>query len=329
MTLLAESVIRVAHGVILGGHNGTVLPSDPAAPAHRAGAALRAVPAPLLFIGSGMSTYVGAGFAVALFALMPPTTVAWWRLIIGALILLAWRRPWRRRWTRHELAIAALFGVAMSTMNVIFYAAISHRSLGTAVSLEFLGPVAVALVTGRGWRPRVAAGLALAGVGAISGFGLDLSDPSQRLGMILALGAGSAWAAYILLGRRVAGSGGVDSLAVASAIGAIVYLPLAATTASAALGQTRSLLLVLGVGVMSTVIPYALDQINMGRLTSDAFALLSSLMPATSLVVGVVMLRQMPNVWEVLGLVLVSAAVALAGSGGGSRRPARIPAAGE
>ena len=154
-------------------------------------------------------------------------------------------------------------------------------------------------------------------------------NASGMLGMILALGAGSAWAAYILLGRRVAGSGGVDSLAVASAIGAIVYLPLAATTASAALGQTRSLLLVLGVGVMSTVIPYALDQINMGRLTSDAFALLSSLMPATSLVVGVVMLRQMPNVWEVLGLVLVSAAVALAGSGGGSRRPARIPAAGE
>lgn len=312
---------------MVGGHNDSVLSSRSAATARhgRVGVVLRAVPAPVLFIGSGLSSYVGAGFAVALFSLMPPTTVAWWRLMTGAVILLVWRRPWRRRWSRRELVIAMLFGVAMSTMNVIFYAAIDHLALGTAVSLEFLGPVVVALVTGRGWRPRVAAGLALAGVGAISGFGLDLSDPTQLLGVILALAAGSAWAAYILLGRRVAGSGGVDSLAVASATGALMYLPLAATTASVALGQARSTLMVLGVGVLSTVIPYALDQVNMGRLTSDAFALLSSLMPATSLLVGVVMLRQLPNAWEVLGLLLVSAAVALAGSGGGGRRPVQLP----
>ncbi|MDO4244354.1 MAG: EamA family transporter [Actinomyces sp.] len=288
----------------------------------RPGAALRAVPAPVLFIGAATSTYVGAGLAVALFAAMPSTTVAWWRLFIGALVLLSWRRPWRRRWTRRALVTAALFGVAMSTMNVIFYASIGHLALGTAVSLEFLGPVVVALATGRGWRPRVAALLALAGVAAISGFGLDLSDGSQRLGVVLALSAGAAWAAYILLGRRAAGTGGVDSLAVASAAGALVYLPLAAPTASAALADTRSILMVLGVGVMSTVIPYGLDQVNMGRLTSDAFALLSSLMPATSLLVGLVMLRQVPNAWEVLGLLLVSAAVALAGTGGRHRRTA-------
>lgn len=285
----------------------------------RPGAALRAVPAPLLFIGAATSTYVGAGLAVGLFAVMPATTVAWWRLVMGALVLLAWRRPWRRRWTRRALGTAALFGVAMSTMNVIFYASIEHLALGTAVSLEFLGPVVVALTTGRGWRPRVAAVLALVGVAAISGFGLDLSDASQRLGVVLALSAGAAWAAYILLGRRVAGAGGVDSLAVASATGALVYLPVAAPTATVALEDLSSLLMVLGVGVMSTVIPYGLDQVNMGRLTSDAFALLSSLMPATSLLVGLVMLRQVPNAWEVLGLILISAAVALAGT---SRRPA-------
>ena len=271
-----------------------------------------------------MSSYVGAGFAVALFALMPPTTVAWWRVTIGALVLLAWRRPWRRAWTARSVAVAALFGAAMATMNVIFYAAIDHLALGTAVSLEFLGPVAVALATGRGWRPRVAAVLALAGVAAISGLGLDLGDPRQRLGVVLAIGAGLAWAAYILLGRRVASAGfGLDSLAVASVAGSLVYLPIALGSTGAAFSSVGTLLKVLGVAVMSTVVPYVLDQVNLGRLSSAAFSLLSALMPATSLAVGVVMLRQMPNAWEVAGLVLVSVAVALAGSGGGAGRGRR------
>ena len=278
----------------------------------RLGARLRRLPAPLLVIGSGVSSYVGAGFAVALFALMPPTTVAWWRVTIGALVLLAWRRPWRRAWTARSVAVAALFGAAMATMNVIFYAAIDHLALGTAVSLEFLGPVAVALATGRGWRPRVAAVLALAGVAAISGLGLDLGDPRQRLGVVLAIGAGLAWAAYILLGRRVA-----------SVAGSLVYLPIALGSTGAAFSSVGTLLKVLGVAVMSTVVPYVLDQVNLGRLSSAAFSLLSALMPATSLAVGVVMLRQMPNAWEVAGLVLVSVAVALAGSGGGAGRGRR------
>lgn len=290
----------------------------------RLGAHLRRLPAPLLVIGSGVSSYMGAGFAVALFALMPPTTVAWWRVTIGALVLLAWRRPWRRAWTPRALVVAALFGVAMATMNVIFYATIDHLALGTAVSLEFLGPVAVALATGRGWRPRVAAVLALSGVAAISGLGLDLSDPRQRVGVVLAIGAGLAWAAYILLGRRVASAGsGLDSLAVASVAGSLVYLPLAASTAGAAFSSAGTFLKVLGVAVLSTVVPYVLDQVNLGRLSSAAFSLLSALMPATSLAVGIVMLRQMPNVWEVAGLVLVSVAVALAGSGSGTGRVRR------
>ncbi len=275
---------------------------------------ITAIPAPLIFMCAGLSTYVGAGFAVALFALMPSTTVAWWRVTIGALVLLAWRRPWRRGWSARELALSTTFGIAMATMNVLFYASIDHLPLGTAVSLEFLGPVAVALITGRGWMPRVAAVLALAGVVSISGLGLDLADPGQRLGMILALAAGGAWAGYILLGRVVAAVGaGIDGLAVAAVAGSLAYLPMAAPTALRAVSSTGTLLAVVGVAVMSTVVPYALDQVTMRRLRADAFSLLSSLMPATSLLVGMVMLRQLPNAGEVIGLVLISAAVALAG----------------
>ena len=122
--------------------------------------------------------------------------------------------------------MATAFGVATATMNVIFYAAISLLPLGTTVSLEFLGPVVVALVTGRGWRPRVAAILALLGVASISGLGVNLGDPDQPLGVLLALGAGLAWAAYLLLRRPVASAGaGTDSPAVGRVSRARAYAP--------------------------------------------------------------------------------------------------------
>jgi integral membrane protein len=276
------------------------------------------LPAPLIFMASSLSQYLGAGLAVSLFSLMPSMTVAWGRLVVGAAVLVALRRPWRRVWTRRALLVAAAFGVATATMNVIFYAAISLLPLGTTVSLEFLGPVAVALVTGRGWRPRVAATLALLGVASISGLGVNLDDPDQRIGVLLALGAGVAWAAYILLGRRVASAGaGTDSLAVGMVAGALVYAPLAMGTADAILASPTAAVTVLGVGVLSTAVPYGLEQVVLRRLGTDAFALLSSLMPAASLLVGVVVLRQLPNAWEMIGLVLVSVAVALtAGTSG-------------
>jgi len=276
------------------------------------------LPASLIFMASSLSQYLGAGLAVSLFSLMPSMTVAWGRLVVGAAVLVALRRPWRRAWTRRTLLVATAFGVATATMNVIFYAAISLLPLGTTVSLEFLGPVVVALVTGRGWRPRVAAILALLGVASISGLGVDLGDPDQRIGVLLALGAGVAWAAYILLGRRVASAGaGTDSLAVGMVAGALVYAPLAVGTADTILASPTAAVTVLGVGVLSTAVPYGLEQVVLRRLGTDAFALLSSLMPAASLLVGVVVLRQLPNAWEMTGLVLVSVAVALtAGTSG-------------
>ena len=169
------------------------------------------VPAPPIFVVSALSQYLGAGLAVSLFSLMPSTTVAWCRLVVGATVLMALRRPWRRSWTRKVLALAATFGTATATMNVIFYAAISLLPLGTVVSLEFLGPVAVAAITGRGWRPRCAAVLALLGVVSISGLGVDLGEPGQRTGVVLALAAGAAWAGYILLGRPRPGPGSTRS----------------------------------------------------------------------------------------------------------------------
>ncbi|WNB85496.1 hypothetical protein [Cellulomonas sp. ATA003] len=131
--------------------------------------ALDRVPAPALFVASGLTQYVGAAIAVGLFATLAAPTVAWLRIVVAAVVLLAWRRPWRVRWERRDLAAAALFGTVLAAMNVAFYVAIDHLPLGTAVAIEFIGPVAVAAVTGRGWRERVGIALAAAGVVLLAG----------------------------------------------------------------------------------------------------------------------------------------------------------------
>jgi len=140
------------------------------------------IPPQLYIVGSGLIQYVGAALAVVAFASVEPASVAWWRVLTGAIVLLAWKRPWRGGLTRSDLAISALFGVIILTMNSSFYESIARIPLGTAVSIEFIGPVAVAVIRGRGWRPRIAAVLAFAGVACIGGLE-ELTDlqRSERL----------------------------------------------------------------------------------------------------------------------------------------------------
>lgn len=279
--------------------------------------------APILFVIQGFTQYVGASFAVMLFALMPAATVGWWRLALSAAILLAWRRPWRKSvgFTRHSLVQAAIFGLFLSTMNILFYLAIDRIAMGAAVSLEFAGPVCVAAIAGKRWRERIAIGFAAVGVVSIAGFGLDTSSAEVFWGVLFALAAGTAWAAYIVTGRKLAerqladAPKGIDMLAVGMSVGAIVYFPLAATTFLPAFSSLRTFGFVLGVAVLSSVVPYAIDQVNFGAISAAAFAILTALLPATSVVVAAVMLAQYPNAFELAGLVLISIAVALARSG--------------
>ena len=99
------------------------------------------MPAPLLFILSGLTQYLGAALAVGIFGTVAAATVAWLRIAVAAVVLVLWRRPWRSRFTRQDLRTAVVFGVVLGVMNVAFYIAIDHLPLGTAVSIEFLGPV--------------------------------------------------------------------------------------------------------------------------------------------------------------------------------------------
>lgn len=271
------------------------------------------IPAPVLFIFSGLTQYSGAALAVILFGVMSPTTVAWWRVSIAAVILLAWRRPWTAAISRRDIAWSALFGIFMTGMNIVFYEAVSRIDLGVAVSLEFLGPVLVAVTTNRTFAARLAAGFAFVGVALISGLGLDTSQPQIGQGIILAILAGLLWGAYMVLGQRIASRrSGLTSLAIGSTAGAVVFSPLAFHDATVAFATVPIVVTVIGVSVLSTVLPYSVDQVAFARLDAATFALLNSLLPATSLVIGAIALHQLPSVPSIAGLVLISIAVWLA-----------------
>ncbi|ADG76061.1 protein of unknown function DUF6 transmembrane [Cellulomonas flavigena DSM 20109] len=276
------------------------------------------MPAPLLFVLSGLTQYVGAAVAVGLFGVLPAATVAWLRVLVAAGVLLAWRRPWRVRelWEPARLRVTVAFGAVLAGMNVAFYVAIDHLPLGTAVALEFLGPVAVAAVTGRGWRDRVAIAVAAVGVVLLAGVSLD-AGPGAVAGLVAIGVAAACWAAYIVLGRRVARAGGPgpSGLAVAMAAGALLFAPFLAGTSGPVLQDPRLAAVVVVVAVCSSVVPYAVEQVVLRRVTAATFAVLLALLPATAAVVGAVALRQLPHGLELVGLVLVSGAIVLSGRG--------------
>jgi inner membrane transporter RhtA len=257
--------------------------------------------------------YLGAAVAVLLFDELSPAVVAWLRLAGAAALLLAWRRPGRAAWRGRRLLLACTFGVATALMNLAFYEAIARMPMGTAVAIEFCGPVAVAALGSRGRRDAGALALAVLGVLLIA----DVQWSGSSAGVLLALTAAALWAGYIVLGKRVAGGGaGLDGLAVGMTAGVVLLSPLA-VGAGPVVSSPRLFLLAVGVGVLSSVLPYALDQVVLRRVGQARFALLLAILPATAALIGLLLLRQVPRPLEALGILAVVAAVLLS-----SREPA-------
>jgi inner membrane transporter RhtA len=238
------------------------------------------------------------------------------RLIGAAVVLVAWRRPGAAAWRGARLRRAAAFGVATGLMNIAFYEAIGRLPLGTAVAVEFCGPVAVAAAASR--RPRDVAAVVLAALGVL--LIADVRWTGSPAGVSWALAAAAMWAAYIVLGKRVAGAGnGVDDLAVGFAVAAVLLSPLllvGGRGALTALGDPTVLVLAVGVGVLSSVVPYVLDQVVLRRVGRARFAVLLALLPATATVIGLVALGQVPGALEAAGIAAVVAAVALRSTDG-------------
>jgi inner membrane transporter RhtA len=274
-------------------------------------------PAPLLFVVGGVSMYVGAALAVGLFETVSPAGVAWLRLAGAAVVLAVWRlvaarsgRP-HRRWSGRRVALAGAFGLVTAGMNIVFYEAIARLPLGTAVAIEFAGPVLVAALGSRGRRDWLALGLVVVGVGLIA----DVRLEGSPIGVLFALAAALAWAGYIVLGTRVsraAGTAGegIDGLAVGFVVATVLLSPLALTVAPIA-GSPLLLGTALALGVLSSVVPYVLDQVVLRRVGRARFAVLLALLPLTATLVGLVGLAQVPAPLEAVGIVAVVGGVAL------------------
>ena len=281
-----------------------------AAPAAKTQTGLARLPPQSLFVLGAISQYVGSAFAVLLFASVPAAGVAWLRVVAAAAVLAAWRRPWQSSWSGRSLGLVGAFGMALALMNLCFYLAIDRLPLGTAVAIEFCGPIAVAALGSRTRRDILALSLAVAGVLALA----DVHLAGSPGGLALAAGAGAFWSVYIVLGHRIARDAGIrpqDGLALGMAIGALGLAPVLVSSAVPALTSAPLLAACLLVGLASSVLPYALEQIAMRRLPRARFALLLALLPATATIVGALMLGQVPGVVETAGIALVVLAASL------------------
>ena len=268
--------------------------------------------APLLFVAGALSQYIGAGIAVDLFDDLPAQSVAWLRICGAALVLMVWRRPWRSHWDRSTVLWTAAFGVITALMNTTFYLAIDRIPLGTAVAIEFVGPIAVAAATMR--SPRGVASLVLTGMGVALVSGVQLS--ANALGVMYILIAAACWAGYIVLGARVSNeTSGIDGLALGLVFGAVGVAPVGVWGSSAALRHPHLLVLCVLVGVMSTATPYGIDQIVMRRVDRGHFALMLALLPTTATIVGALQLHQHLRGFEYVGIALVIVALLVRGNG--------------
>lgn len=274
----------------------------------RRSASLNAVPAPLLVLVGIVSVQTGAAIARGVFDDLGAAGTALWRLVLAAAILLVVLRPPLRTWSRASWGAAALLGVALAGMNLVFYLSLRSVPLGIAVTVEFLGPLLLALVQTRRFVDLFWALLAGAGVLLL---GLDTASGVAMTGLLLAFTAGLFWAGYILASSRVGQVlPGIQGLSVAVAIAAILVLPFGASGASAAFDEPSLLLVVLAVAMMSTIVPYGLDLVALRRLPTRVFGVLMSLQPAAAALAGWVVLDQQLGPRELMALVLVSSASA-------------------
>ena len=270
------------------------------------------IPPYVFFFVSAIFHYLGPAFAVLLFSSVSVLGVAWFRIASAAVVFAVWRRPWRIflgiSWTQRRVLLA--LGSVLGLMNACFYLAISRLPLGTVGAIEFLGPITLAALGAR--TPRNIGALLLAAAG---GWLLtNVRFGGEPLGFVFAFANCAFFMLYAVLGHRIAqdgGAAGIDRLGAAMLIALVTITPIGITEALPAISKPLLLLAGIGVGICSSVIPYVSDQLAMARLPRATFALLLSLLPASAAIIGIVVLRQIPRLPEVAGILLVAGGVAL------------------
>ena len=294
------------------------------------------MPPSVLVLTGVVSVQVGAGLAARLFTQIPPAAVTALRLwTAAALMVVVGARPLRqnlaalvRRRSWRDAAVVAAFGLTLAVMNYSIYQAFARIPLGIAVTIEFLGPLAVAVATSRRLIDLLWVALAGAGVALLTGTGNPAGGGhgTDLIGLAFALLAGTAWAAYIILsratGRRFPGASG---LTIAMLVAAVVIVPVGVTAGRGALLRPSILATGLAIGLLSSIIPYTLELEALRRIPARVFGIWMSLEPAVAALVGLVMLGEALAVSEWAAIVCVM--VACAGAARGSARASQAPEA--
>jgi inner membrane transporter RhtA len=265
---------------------------------------VRPVPPQFLLLGGIASVQFGAALASKLFAQAGPGGVVLLRLALSALMLTLAVRPSLRGRTRSDLLAVLGYGLILGTMNWSFYEALSRLPIGVAVTIEFTGPLAVAIGGSRRavdgvWVLCAGAGVVLL---AVRGDSHDIT----AAGVVLALIAGACWAGYILISQRVGRTWAqVDGLALALCVGTLVVIPVGIVQGGTALLRPSMLLGGAAVAILSSILPYSLELIALRRLAAATFGLLMSLEPAVAAAAGVLVLGQPLHMITAVAIVLV------------------------
>jgi inner membrane transporter RhtA len=252
-----------------------------------------------------LSVQFGAAVAKDLFDRIDPTAMVFLRLLTSALVLLAIARPAMRGRTREDWLVVAAFGAILGLMNWAIYQSFARIPLGIAVTIEFLGPLGLAVVGSRRARDLVWVGLAAVGVGLL---GLERGDLNAA-GVAFALLAAACWTAYILLsastGRRWQG---LDGLTVASVVATVLMAPLLAAFSGRGIDDARVFVLGALVGLLSSVIPYSCELTALRTIRPSVFGILMSLEPAAAALAGIAVVHEFLSALQWLAVACVIAA---------------------
>ena len=273
--------------------------------AERSNPLLATIPAPAQVLLAIISVQLGAALTKGLFAAVGPAGAVFLRAAFGALVLLAFWRPRLAGHTLADRATVVAFGLALAGMNLAFYLALERLPLGAAVTLEFVGPLGVALLGSRRaldllWGLLAAGGIILLG---------PLDGSLDPRGVAWALLAGALWGAYIPLSARTGRAfPGVSGLALAMGVAALLVAPFGLAVGGLRLLDARILLFGLGVALLSSALPYTLELAALRRLPARTFGILLSLEPAAAALIGAVALGETLSPRALLAIGLVVAA---------------------
>lgn len=262
----------------------------------------------VLVLAAATSVQAGASVAKSLFSTLGPPGVVWLRLLFGSLALWVAARPQLRSRPWSELRLIAALGVVLVTMNISFYEAIDRVPLGITVTVEFLGPLAVATIASR--RRLDLLWVALAGLG-VALLAAAASGGVHVLGLVFAALAGLCWALYITLsvpvGRLFPGASG---LAAAMLLGALLITPWGIVSAGAGLRDPQLVGAAAGVGLLSSALPWSLELEALRRLPTNVFGVVLALEPVIAALMGRLFLHEHLGVrsWVAIGLVVTASA---------------------